>query len=85
MCGHRWKSTRRADNDARSVCETVCPQGALIMGRQTHPQAPLDLLPWRMLDVKGHGYVLSVLARSKEAHRDIKVAEHNGNFNENVT
>lgn len=55
------------------------------MGRQTHPQAPLDLLPWRMLDVKGHGYVLSVLARSKEAHRDIKVAEHNGNFNENVT
>ncbi len=51
LCGHRWKSNRRADNDARSVCETVCPQGALIMGRQTHPQAPLDPLPWRTLDV----------------------------------
>jgi len=52
VCGHRWKNTRRADNDARSVCETVCPQGVLIMGRQTHLQAPLDPLLWRMLDVK---------------------------------
>lgn len=50
------------------------------MGRQTHPQAPLDLLPWRMLDVKGHGYVLSILARSKEAHRDIEVAERKWKF-----
>lgn len=32
-----------------------------------------------------HGYALSILARSKEAHRDMKVAEHNGNFDENVT
>ena len=35
----------------QDVCDAIGPRGAVIMGRQTYPPAPLDLLPWMVRTV----------------------------------
>lgn len=66
LCGHRWKSNRRVGNDARFVCESVCPQGALIMGRQTHPRGPVTMDGVRCTR---HSFVSLILTSCQTHHK----------------